>query len=161
MSDTVSSGTFASPSSEDRNLGFLIYGLLFLSPFLWAFTGVIGVVIAYVRRAEADALMRTHFQFQIRTFWIGVAIMALSLVCLLIGLGFLFNGLFAAATHEGAGWDAWEAAGIGADEVVLRSETFMAFLAAVVLAVIGALWQFAASLFGLARLAGKQPIGRA
>lgn len=161
MSESVSSGTFAPSSSDDRNLAFVVYGLLFLSPFLWGFTGVIGVVIAYVRRSEAAAILRSHFEFQIRTFWIAAAILILAVISFLFGVGYLFSDLFNAATNGGEGWDAWQAAAFDADDVTLHGEMVVGFIASLVLAAISSLWLFAASLFGMARLAGANPIGRA
>jgi uncharacterized membrane protein len=35
-------------------------------------TGVIGVIMAYVNVGDAPEPLRTHYRFQIRTFWIAV-----------------------------------------------------------------------------------------
>ncbi len=47
--------------------------ILYLVGFFTCVTALIGVVIAYIQRDRADDISRTHFQFQIRTFWIGLA----------------------------------------------------------------------------------------
>jgi uncharacterized membrane protein len=46
---------------------YVIYGVSY-------FTGVsalIGVIIAHIKVNDADAMLRSHYRFQIRTFWIG------------------------------------------------------------------------------------------
>ena len=46
-----------------------------LSPFTGFFTvitAVIGLIIAQVKASTAGGIWLSHFQFQIRTFWIGV-----------------------------------------------------------------------------------------
>lgn len=161
MSDTVSSGAAAASSSDDRNLAFLVYALLFCSPFLWGVTGLVGVVIAYVRRPECAGVVRSHYDFQVKAFWISVVLVILAALAFLFGLGVLFTDLFSAATNKGEGWDAWEAAAFDAEDLTFHGEMVIGFVAAAILAGISALWLMAGTLFGVARLAGNNPIGRA
>ena len=70
----------AEPSTE-RTLAHVVYGLYALNFFV-GFTGLIGVVIAYVKRGSvAGHWLGTHFNWQIRSFWygLGVAVIALLL----------------------------------------------------------------------------------
>lgn len=56
------------------------------------FTGVpmlIGVIVAYVARGEADEVNATHFQFQIRTFWIGILYAVVGILTAAVGIGVL------------------------------------------------------------------------
>lgn len=161
MSDTVSSGAPAASSSEDRNLAFVVYALLFCSPFLWGVTGLVGVVIAYVRRPERAGVTRSHYNFQIKAFWISVVLLAIAAVSFLFGMGVLFSDLFAAATNGGQGWDAWEAAAFDAEDLRFHGEMVVGFVVAVIFVIVSSLWLLASSLFGVARLAGDHPIGRA
>lgn len=161
MSDTVSSGAAAASSSEDRNLAFLVYGLLFCSPFLWGLTGLVGVVIAYVRRPETIGVVRSHYSFQIKAFWIAVVLVILAALCFLFGLGVLFTDLFSAVTNGGEGWDAWQAAAFDAEDLTFHGEMVIGFVAAMILAGVSGLWLLASTLFGVARLAGNKPVGRA
>ena len=48
----------------------LIY-ILFLGNILIPFLSIIAVVMAYVNKSDAPHWLQTHYQFQIRTFWIG------------------------------------------------------------------------------------------
>jgi uncharacterized membrane protein len=46
--------------------------ILYLVSLVVGITSIVGVIIAYVNRAEAPEWVRTHYRFQIRTFWIGL-----------------------------------------------------------------------------------------
>lgn len=66
---------------------------LYLASFFVGFTGIIGVVVAYVFRGD-NAVSDTHFRWQIRTFWIGVLFALLSAVTSIIGLGWVLLLVF-------------------------------------------------------------------
>lgn len=55
----------------EGNNAFLIY-ILYLVSFIVGITALIGLVMAYVYQDNAPAWVRTHYRFQIRTFWIGL-----------------------------------------------------------------------------------------
>lgn len=57
--------------TNDRGYALAVYGLYALG-FITIITTVIGLIIAYVKASTASDLWRSHFQFQIRTFWIGL-----------------------------------------------------------------------------------------
>ena len=89
-------------TTEDRVLPAVVYGLYLLGP-VNGLTILVGLVVAYINLDKAGPRMRTHYDFQIRTFWIGLAIFLslglligisaiLSLV--LIGIPFLMLFLF-------------------------------------------------------------------
>jgi uncharacterized membrane protein len=50
----------------------IVYVAYLLGFVLGGVSSVFGVVVAYVYRDEAPGWVKTHFQFQIRTFWIGL-----------------------------------------------------------------------------------------
>lgn len=89
-------------TTEDRVLPAVVYGLYLLG-LVNGLTILVGLVVAYINLDKAGRRMRTHYDFQIRTFWIGLAIFLslglligisaiLSLV--LIGIPFLMLFLF-------------------------------------------------------------------
>ena len=89
-------------TTEDRVLPAVVYGLHLLG-LVNGLTILVGLVVAYINLDKAGPRMRTHYDFQIRTFWIGLAIFLslglligisaiLSLV--LIGIPFLMLFLF-------------------------------------------------------------------
>ena len=51
--------------------------------------GLIGVIIAHVKIGNADPLTRTHYQFQIRTFWIGILYLVVGAVLAVVVIGIL------------------------------------------------------------------------
>ena len=94
------------PGASDRTLPAVVYGL-YLIGLTQGITTLIGLVIAYVKRNEADAKMRTHYVFQIRTFWlsigwflIGAALVAfgLPLSVILVGIPIMALGWAICAT---------------------------------------------------------------
>ena len=50
----------------------LIVYLLYFAAYIFGITALIGVIIAHIRFPDATLLLRSHYQFQIRTFWIGL-----------------------------------------------------------------------------------------
>ena len=108
------SGAFGA-LSEDRSLTFIIYLLYLLAlPIVTIWTVLIGLVLAYVNRDGAGPRARSHYIFQIRTFWtaiawwiIGGASIGLGLLlspvligiplalfgCLIFGVGHLWFGI--------------------------------------------------------------------
>ena len=70
----------------------IIY-ILYLVSLIVGITGIVGVVMAYVNRTGAPEWVLTHYRFQIRTFWIGLLYSLISLVCVLIIIGFFMGVL--------------------------------------------------------------------
>ncbi|WP_077529819.1 DUF4870 family protein [Vreelandella utahensis] len=65
-------------------LASLVSGVLIIS-----ITAVIGMVIAYVNGTDPDERLRTHYRFQIRTFWIGLLYTVLGSITFPVGIGVL------------------------------------------------------------------------
>ena len=63
--------------------------ILYLASLVFAVTALIGIVIAYVNQEDAPDWLGTHYRFQIRTFWIGLAILVPGMLTLSIGIGVL------------------------------------------------------------------------
>src|SRR5260221_14259184 len=57
--------------SASRGNVQIVY-ILYLLSFLAGFTAIIGIVIAYVSKADASDWLKSHYDFAIRTFWIGL-----------------------------------------------------------------------------------------
>lgn len=71
-----------------RTLAIVVYVLQGLSYFT-AITGIIGLIINYVKRADTkNTWVESHFRWQIRTFWFGLlwAVIGLLLVHFFVGL---------------------------------------------------------------------------
>ena len=66
----------------------LVY-LLYFGGFLLAVLPLIGLVVAYVNRDGASSLDRSHYDFQISTFWRGLAIFAVGVITAFFLVGWL------------------------------------------------------------------------
>ncbi|HKE93202.1 MAG TPA: hypothetical protein VKB34_02765 [Povalibacter sp.] len=71
-----------------RDMARIIY-VLYLCGLAAGITAVIGVVMAYVYRDDAPEWLRSHYQFQIRTFWIGLLYIAVGCSLAIVLIGFL------------------------------------------------------------------------
>ena len=61
---------------SQRGLALTVY-ILYLIGYLTGFTALVGVIIAHVKASSADEVLRSHYRFQIRTFWIGLLYLVL------------------------------------------------------------------------------------
>jgi uncharacterized membrane protein len=61
--------------------------LLYMVGLLFGITGIIGVVMAYINKGGAPEWLKTHYQFQIRTFWIGAIYIFLGSILSLVIIG--------------------------------------------------------------------------
>lgn len=82
----------ADPSDGQRTMAHVIYALYAIQ-FLTAGIGMlIGVILAHMQRRDtAGTWLESHFQWQIRSFWIGLAgyLVGSLLAILLVGLPIL------------------------------------------------------------------------
>lgn len=158
MTETGFKGRDADTSSDDRNLAMVSYGLMFAAPFVFGLTALIAVVIAYVRKVDAEPLVLSHYRYQVRNFWIAFALAMLSVLCLTVGVGFFFAEMVGMMLNE-IPRDAWE---VAAWDVEPRFPAIffvgvLMFLAAYLMA---SLWIIVSSVVGMLRLAANQTIGR-
>ena len=75
-------------NSVTKGTAKIVY-ILYLTSIIFGVTGIIGVVIAYINRNDSPDWLKSHYQFQIRTFWIGMLYMVIGVV-----LTFFFIGYF-------------------------------------------------------------------
>lgn len=74
-------GPYAAQVAErpaDRGLAMLGYGLLLLGAPTFGTSAILALILAYARRDGAAPLIASHCRFQIRIFWIGLALAAAS-----------------------------------------------------------------------------------
>jgi uncharacterized membrane protein len=76
------------PTVSSSQVALIVYILYFISYFT-GITALIGVIIAYVQVGQADSFLRTHYQFQIRTFWIGVLYLVIGVILTHFVIGIL------------------------------------------------------------------------
>ena len=63
--------------------------VLYLATFVTGVTALVGVVMAYVYQDDAPDWLKTHFRFQIRTFWLGLVFGLVGALLSLVVVGFL------------------------------------------------------------------------
>jgi uncharacterized membrane protein len=74
------------PMMSNKQLALVVY-ILYFAAYFTGLTGLIGVIIAHVQVDSADELLRTHYRFQIRTFWIGLLYLVVGTILLFVVIG--------------------------------------------------------------------------
>jgi len=65
----------------------IIY-ILYLAGLIFGITGLVGVIMAYINKGDAEEWLQAHYQFQIRTFWIGALFMLIGILLSLVFIGY-------------------------------------------------------------------------
>jgi len=88
MTDPSSSsgGNVPVKKSDDTGMALIVY-ILYLVAFVIGVSAIVGVILAYVQQGKGPVWLQSHYQFQIRTFWIGLLASIISglLVFIIIG----------------------------------------------------------------------------
>lgn len=63
--------------------------ILYLLSLLTGITALIGLVVAYALRGQAPEWEQSHYQFLIRTFWIGLLYSVIGMLLTVVLIGFL------------------------------------------------------------------------
>ena len=82
-----------SNTQDQQSMVKVVYVLYLVSIMTGGLTALIGAVIAYVYYSGADEPMRDHFQFQIRTFWMGLLYTIICGATIPVLIGFLLSVL--------------------------------------------------------------------
>ena len=72
--------------SSEANLVNIVY-ILYLASLIFGITAVIAVVMAYVNERDAPDWLWSHYNFQIRTFWIGLVYLVIGVATAYIVVG--------------------------------------------------------------------------
>ncbi|WP_417516931.1 DUF4870 family protein [Marinobacter sp.] len=82
-------------SDPARNLAVVVYILQGLSFFMGGITGLVGVIINYVKQDDVRGTwVEPHFRWQIRTFWIGLLWTVIGVVTTFLIIGwFILLGI--------------------------------------------------------------------
>jgi|SRR5579872_129249 len=87
MSQTITPPPPSAAPRADGQMAMVVY-ILYLIPNP-AITHVIGLIMAYVGRDNAPDWVRTHYTFQIYTFWLILLYFVISLALCLVLIGFV------------------------------------------------------------------------
>jgi len=88
MTDALPPTPAASPFGDERRMALIVY-IAYLAAFLLPPLGLVGLVLAYVNREGAPDWLRSHYDFQIRTFWITLLYVTISAVLCVLLIGFV------------------------------------------------------------------------
>ncbi|CAN0618098.1 conserved protein of unknown function [Burkholderia multivorans] len=76
-----------------RTLTHVLYALYAVHWLTGGVTGLIAIIINYVKRADAAGTpYDVHFEWQIRTFWRALIAYVIGIALLVVGVGFLVLG---------------------------------------------------------------------
>jgi len=81
--------TPAPPRAAQTDTTAKIVYILYLVSLVSGVTALVGVIMAYVNVGNAPEPLKTHYRFQIRTFWIGILYGCVSALATLIAVGFV------------------------------------------------------------------------
>ena len=59
-------------TTEDKTMPAVVYALYLLGFATGGLTAIVGIIIAHAQQGTAGPMMRTHYTFLIRTFWLGL-----------------------------------------------------------------------------------------
>jgi uncharacterized membrane protein len=74
---------------DDKTMPLVVYALYLAGLVSAGMTGVVGVILAYVSKDAAPDWLRTHYIFQIRTFWLALLFSVIGAVLTPVGIGFV------------------------------------------------------------------------
>lgn len=83
MTDSGAEPSVMNASKSNVQIIYVLHLLGFLTGWI---TAVVAVVMAYVARPEAEEGLKSHYEFAIRSFWIGFggSVLAILLACTII-----------------------------------------------------------------------------
>lgn len=76
-------------ANNDKDSTAKIIYVLYLAGIVVGITSIIGVVMAYINRSEAPEWLKSHYTFQIRTFWMGLLFMFVGALLMIVLVGYL------------------------------------------------------------------------
>ena len=84
----IDPGQTRQPVVSNTSMALIIY-ILYIVAYFVGITAIVGVIMAHVQKGSGDALLDSHYDFQIRTFWIGVLYLIVGFVLMFVLIGFL------------------------------------------------------------------------
>ena len=89
MSDDMTPDVIAEAKGQSTSKMANIVYILFLVAIIFPITNLIGVIMAYINKSDSPEWVQTHYQFQIRTFWIAFLMGIIGAFTVAFGIGFL------------------------------------------------------------------------
>jgi len=140
-----------------ENLAMIAYGLLFASIFFAGAPALIAAVIAYSQKREASPRIRSHFEHQIRIFWVAFVLTLAAASCGLAGvIGGLGEMIDVASISR---IEHIESINIDLSHITIDGRVIGLLVAACVLGFLSSVWLLGASAVGFIRLASERAMG--
>jgi uncharacterized membrane protein len=79
--------TAPATGAETGSTAKVVY-ILYLASIIFGVTSLVGVIMAYVNKAQAPEWLQSHYRYQIRTFWIGMLYGFIGALLCLVVIGF-------------------------------------------------------------------------
>ena len=73
------------PAWENLTLPIIVHGLFLASLVAFPPAAIVGVILAHASVGAAGSSAASHFRFQVRTFWLGLAAWALAAIAMFWG----------------------------------------------------------------------------
>lgn len=87
MTDPTPDTAIPPTLQDDKALPTAIYALHIAGAVTGGFTCLIAAILAYISRKDAPDWLASHYEFQIRTFWLALLFSAVSLLLTAVGIG--------------------------------------------------------------------------
>ena len=82
--------TVTVPATDTRTLAIIVYGLYLGALFCGGASGIVGVILAYIKRDEArGTIWESHFENAIHAFWIWFALFVVGILTAWFLFGFV------------------------------------------------------------------------
>ena len=157
MTDTAVTTAEPGRGDVDSNLALLGYALLFFSIFFAGMPGLVAAVIAYAQRDSTNPSVRSHYNFQIRIFWVAVILSLIAAVSAVIAAAISVGQFVEMGVH--GGWDAWDGVSFSASDIHVDPVVVVLLGITALTALATALWLMLAPLVGFIRLATQRSMG--
>lgn len=72
---------------DDKTLPGVVYALHIAGAVTGGLTSLIGAIIAYISRKDAPEWLASHYEFQIRTFWLALLFSVVGIILTPVGIG--------------------------------------------------------------------------
>ncbi|TYK67267.1 DUF4870 family protein [Colwellia echini] len=86
MNEVVEPESIKPEKTTTADTAKIVY-ILYMVGIVFGITGLVGVVMAYINKTDAPEWLKSHYQFQIRTFWIGGLYLVIGSLLLVVLIG--------------------------------------------------------------------------
>ncbi|MFT3996318.1 MAG: hypothetical protein QM667_02850 [Asticcacaulis sp.] len=151
---------------DERNLAYVVYALLFVSPFSMGLTALIGAGLAYLKKRDCVSYVQTHFRYQIKNFWVVFALWAVAnsiiVVCTMVFLVTLTRVMLTDESVTDMQNFLMNLSTIDTDDIPMSTTlgVVSGYVVSALLTLLATIWILIAAIGGVLRLNQHKPIGK-